>query len=90
MAAIIRGGAQGLWPMTSQTSNISAIKKTSPAIRPAQIAAFQSVRARPLGRPMVMSAGQPQIAVVKHDFGQRQLPRQREGSLRQRCVQADR
>jgi hypothetical protein len=45
MAAIIRGGAQGLSPM-SITINISAIMKTAPPIRPASTASVQNARVR--------------------------------------------
>ena len=43
IAAIMRGGPQGLIPMASQTSIISAIMKTSPAMTPDHAAALKSV-----------------------------------------------
>ena len=43
IAAIMRNGAQGLSPMASQTSIISAIMKTNPAMTPDHVAALQSV-----------------------------------------------
>jgi hypothetical protein len=43
IAAIIRGGPQGLSP-TNASKIISIILKTTPATRPAPIAAFQAAR----------------------------------------------
>lgn len=43
IAATTRGGAHGLMPWSIQTSSISSTRNTTPAMRPAQIAALQPV-----------------------------------------------
>ena len=41
IAALMRGGPQGLAPWNTATMSISAIMKTTPAIRPETVAAFE-------------------------------------------------